>query len=65
MTEISAILDVVIKQMPNMLFAAVAIYYLVKQNQRAIDAITHTSDRQFELLEKMCMRCTDKKEAST
>jgi hypothetical protein len=49
----------VIRQAPNLIFAAIAIYYLAKQNQRALEAMTTNSERQFALLEKLCARCND------
>lgn len=65
MTEIATVLDTVIRQAPNLMFAAIAIYYLAKQNQRALEAMTTNSERQFALLEKLCARCEDKDKAST
>lgn len=65
MTEMSQILDIIIKQTPNLIFAAIAIYYLAKQNARALEAMAHNSDRQFALLEKLCSRCDGDAKANT
>lgn len=53
------VFKLIIEQTPNLIFAGIAIYYLAKQNARAIEAMTHNSDRQFALLEKLCSRCDD------
>lgn len=60
---IQPVLKLVIEQTPNLVFAAVAIYYLAKQNARAIDAMSRSNERQFALLERLCTRCVDSADA--
>lgn len=57
--SIQPLLQLLVEQAPNLVFAGIAIYYLAKQNARALEAMTSQSDKQFALLEKLCARCKD------
>jgi hypothetical protein len=57
-------LDVAIKQAPNLLFAILAFYYLARQNARQLEAMNHLSERQFELIIRLCSRCLDEPTAT-
>ena len=52
-------LDVAIQQVPNLLFAVLAFYYLARQNARQLEAMNQLSERQFELIIRLCSRCLD------
>jgi hypothetical protein len=52
-------LDTALKQAPNLMFAVLAFYYLTRQNARQLEAMNRLSERQFELIIRLCSRCLD------
>lgn len=57
--EIIQMIKAALELMPNLLFALVAIWYLARQNQRALEVMHQTNERQFELLSRLCQKCVE------
>lgn len=57
MDELTAAIDLAIRQFPNFLFGILAFVYLAKQNALALNAMREVNERQFELIRQLCTDC--------
>lgn len=60
--ELIVAIDIVVKQFPNLLFALLAFAYLVRQNNASLEAMREITERQFELINRLCSKCLQESE---